>query len=124
MTLLAWGGAMYLLFSPNPLFWLGYRPHIPERGTHLVMFSCLAFVTYISQYRPKFFATLLWMCAFGMISEIIQYFEPPRTLELADFAEDVLGSLFGVCCGFTACRIAQKLVARYRLYRSSLTAKT
>ena len=120
LSLLIWGGAMYLLFSPNPLFWIEKTIDVPDRGAHFIMFSGLAFITYVAQRQPKIFRTILLVSLFGLLSEVIQYFEPVRSFEWFDVGEDVAGSIAGTLTGFIAYNIFRKFLALYRTYKNKI----
>lgn len=120
LALVIWGVTMYLLFSPNPFFWIEKAMDFPSRGAHFVLFSTLAFITYVAQKRPQVFRTILLVCLFGFLSEVIQYFEPVRSFEWMDFFEDVLGAVAGTFSGFVAWNLARKLLTLYRSHRNRI----
>gem|GEM_PF-1797881 len=118
VTIFIWGCTLYLLFSPDPFFWMDKHPSVPSRGAHLILFFALAFSTYCAQRRPRFFLTFFLLVAFGLASELIQYFVPHRSFEWLDLLEDVIGSALGVCLGFLAMIVVRKILACYRSFFS------
>jgi len=88
-----WCISFYLLLSRHPHvggIW------VPDYGAHTVMFFGLAFMTTCAQQRPKVVLTLSVLYLFGGMSEIAQHFLPPRTCDLLDFLEDVVGASGGL----------------------------
>ena len=88
-----WCSSFYLLLSRQP--YVG-GVKIPDYGVHTVLFFGLAFMTTCAQLRPKIVLTLAVLYLFGGMSEIAQHFLPPRTCDLLDFLEDVVGSTLGL----------------------------
>ena len=93
ITLALWCISFYLLLSRSP--YVGDVP-VPEHGGHAVLFFGLAFMTTCAQQRPNIVLTLAVMYLFGGISEVAQHFLPPRTCDILDFLEDVVGSTGGL----------------------------
>ncbi|MCL2349392.1 MAG: VanZ family protein [Planctomycetaceae bacterium] len=92
VTVVFWFVACYLLFAKNPYTGI----EVPAFGAHILLFFVLSYMTTCAQYRPRLFLTWALICLFGMISEIIQYFDPPRTCDVVDFFEDVIGTSLGI----------------------------
>ncbi|MCL2622387.1 MAG: VanZ family protein [Planctomycetaceae bacterium] len=88
-----WCISFYLLLSTSP--YVG-TVHVPTHGAHTVLFFGLAFMTTCAQQRPNIVLTLAVLYVFGGLTEIVQHFHPPRTCDLLDFIEDVVGSTIGV----------------------------
>jgi len=87
-----------LLLVPDPLELLGIHqpPGLPGgRGVHFILFTVLAFLVLVSRWpvRPRRIVGLL--VAFAVVIEILQHFVPPRTVEVLDLTENLLGVLAG-----------------------------
>jgi VanZ family protein len=93
IVMILWCASFYLLLSTRP--YIG-GVQIPEHGVHTVMFFGLAFMTTCAQRQPNIVLTLAIFYLFGGITEIAQHFLPPRTCDLVDFMEDVVGATLGV----------------------------
>jgi len=105
IAVVLWLASFYLLLSSHP--YVG-NVLVPEHGVHTVLFFGLAFMTTCAQRRPRIVLTLAALFIFGGITEIVQHFVPPRTCDLIDFLEDVVGSL----AGFTAALVCMALLRK------------
>ena len=92
MSIVIWCASVYLLLAKAP----NIGVQLPLHGVHTVMFFGLAFMTTCSQRRPKIILTLAILYTFGAATEVAQHFNPPRTCDLIDFVEDVVGSTLGL----------------------------
>ena len=92
-TVVFWLVTCYLLFSKRP-YTANFE--VPAFGAHILLFFVLSTMTTLAQDRPRLFLTWALICLFGAISEIIQYFDPPRTCDVVDFFEDIIGTSLGV----------------------------
>jgi len=95
IAIVLWCSSFYLLLSRQPYVGGAWLP-LPKHGVHAVMFFGLAFMTTCAQQRPKVVLTLAVIYLFGGMSEVAQQFLPPRTCDLLDFLEDVVGSTLGI----------------------------
>lgn len=91
-----WGLLTVLLLAPHPATLLGFRrlPTFPwgDVGTHLIAFTVLTLVVLGSQWpRWPAWRLLLALVAYGLAAETLQWFVPPRAVELLDYAENLLG---------------------------------
>lgn len=94
ISIAIWCASVYLLLSKAPH--IGIDIDVPRHGAHTLMFFGLAFMTTCSQRRPKIILTLAILYTFGAATEVAQQFNPPRTCDLLDFFEDVVGSTLGL----------------------------
>jgi len=93
VTVAFWLVTCYLLFSKKPYT---VEIEVPSFGVHILLFFVLSYMTTLAQYRPRLFLIWALICLFGAMSEIIQYFTPPRTCDIVDFFEDVIGASLGI----------------------------
>ena len=115
-----WCASCYFLLSTRPNF-SGFQ--IPEHGVHTVMFFGLAFMTTCAQLRPNTVLTLAALYFFGGMTEVAQHFSPPRTCDLLDFIEDIIGSTVGLFAAL-ACMALLRQIFRFvqtHLIRSETT---
>ena len=93
IAMVLWCISFYLLLSARPYV---CNVHVPSHGAHTVLFFGLAFMTTCAQQHPNIVLTLAVLYFFGGMTEIGQHFCPPRTCDLLDFTEDVVGSTIGL----------------------------
>lgn len=87
-----------LLVVPNPLRLLGIQrlPGPPGgRGVHFVLLSALTLLALASRWAIRRGTLLGLLIAYGILTETLQWFAPPRTVELLDYAENLAGVLTG-----------------------------
>ena len=88
-----------LLLVPNPAAVVGLRkvPTFPwgDIGIHFTAFTILALVVHFSRWPKSFGWTIVVLLAYGIATESLQYFVPPRCVELKDYIENILGIAFG-----------------------------
>ena len=94
MFVIAFLATLYLLFSvpsQNP------SGLINDKVAHAVAFFCLTLL--LSRGLPQYYGVkmLLAMCAFGLGTELVQYFLPWRTFSMADWLADIAGILCYHC---------------------------
>ncbi len=102
-----------LLLLPKPwiLFW---HHNIPEEYgfgqgiEHLYMFGTLGCFVELSRRKWHPFTWLSILVAYGLATEILQHFIPPRTCDIADFSQDCAGASLGIALG-----LALKFAARF-----------
>ena len=89
-----------LLLTPNPWAVLGLRHvgktvRIPERGVHCTMFFVLTLLMHASRWRVG--KKTLWcaLVGYGIMTELLQWFVPPRTVEWPDAMENIAGIALG-----------------------------
>ncbi|MBB3035595.1 VanZ family protein [Hoyosella altamirensis] len=74
--------------APSPI------PHL-DKAVHFVLFAALALTSRFAQIRA--FPTLLWVCAFAVLSELLQGALPGnRTADALDVAADIAGAIAGL----------------------------
>jgi hypothetical protein len=93
-----WGLLTVLLLVPHPMALLGISrlpTAIPNRGVHFVLFLILSLLVHGSRWpiRPAVFVQIL--VAYAVASELLQSLFPPRTVELLDLLENLLGIATG-----------------------------
>ena len=100
-----------LLLTPHPLELLGFRrspwPLPNDRGAHFALFVGLAFLVNASRWgiAPGWLLGLL--AVYGVGTELLQAFVPPRTVEWLDVMENLLGITAGTAIAwavFRGCR--------------------
>ncbi len=85
----------------------------PDIGTHFLVFVVLAVLSHSSRL-PLRMATLTGLLvAYGIGVESLQALFPPRTVELKDYAEHLLG----LAVGTAVCRLAAKVIRSRRADR-------
>lgn len=95
-----WAGIAYCglltfaLLVPDPAAAFGLRARgaeIPQRGVHLTAFFALGIVASGAQWPRRRTARAAMLVVYALLTESLQYFVPPRTVELLDYAENLLG---------------------------------
>ncbi|MGL5788191.1 MAG: VanZ family protein [Bacteroidales bacterium] len=95
-------------FSLAPSVSGGALSDIPniDKIVHFCFYFGISFLSYISIHRKSYPAYRIYLMVllvpiiFGGVIELLQqYYFPPRSAEWADFAADILGSLFGYWFG-------------------------
>ena len=92
---------MLLLPKPWVMFW--NRDLVEEFGIgyeHLYMFIVLGFFVEMSQRKAGPFVWLNILCLYGLATEFIQTYIPPRTCDMVDFCQDCTGAYIGVTLGY------------------------
>ncbi|MCL2306328.1 MAG: VanZ family protein [Planctomycetaceae bacterium] len=117
LTVCLWLLCTALLLLPKP--WILFWDHnIPEEfgfGTgveHIYMFGTLGFFVELSRRKWHPFTWLHILIAYGLVTEILQHFIPPRTCDIADFSQDCAGAYLGILVGLLAKRIYGLIVPR------------
>lgn len=122
MSIVIWCVSVYLLLAKAP----NVGVEIPLHGAHTVMFFGLAFMTTCSQRRPRIILTLAILYTFGAATEVAQHFNPPRTCDLFDFFEDVIGSTLGLAVAIVWMTLLRKFLRSsfwLRLRKKELVAE-
>lgn len=86
------------LLAPDPAGLVGLRrvPGLPGgRMVHFVFFTLLAALAWLSRWPVRGWVLGLGLVAYAAGTELLQTFVPPRTVELADVVENVLGLATG-----------------------------
>ena len=116
MAFALWCASFYLLLSKRP--YVG-SIHVPDYGAHTVLFFGLAFMTTCAQIRPNIVLTLAALYCFGGMTEIAQHFNPPRTCDPLDFAEDVIGATMGLAAALASLALLKHHLRSMRSHRTN-----
>ncbi len=94
-----WAVLTVLLLVPHPMALLGIS-RLPatmaiDRGVHFALFLILTVLVHASRWpiRPVVFVQIL--VVYGVASELLQWLVPPRSVELLDLMENLLGIAMG-----------------------------
>ncbi len=105
----------WLLLTPNPLGWLGWRiPSLPgaDRMGHFALFAILSGLVWASHWPLRWQWLLVPMFLYAGATELFQAFVPQRTLDAGDLAANLAGVLAGTLCWWaavTACVMIRKV---------------
>jgi VanZ family protein len=88
-----------LLLVPNPQVVVGLQrvPLFPwgDVGIHFTAFIILSVLVHLAVWPKRVRWTVAVLMAYGIATESLQLFVPPRSVELKDYAENILGVLAG-----------------------------
>ncbi len=93
-----WLALTVLLLAPDPLKWLGIVkvPGAPGgRWQHFLSFGLLAVLVLASRLRLRPGVLLGLLVGYAIGTESLQWLVPTRTVELLDYAENLLGLAAG-----------------------------
>jgi hypothetical protein len=100
------GFVTFLLLAAHPLELLGLSgysgPLSSGLGQHVVLFTALSFLGVASRWPFPRTTLACLLAGYALATEGLQAFIPPRTPELADVAENVLGIAAGFAI-YAAC---------------------
>ena len=94
-----WVFLTVLLLVPDPAAVVGMKrvPVFPwgDIGIHFTAFTILTLLVHASRWpkRPGWIVVVL--LAYGIATESLQYFVPPRAVELKNYTENIIGVLVG-----------------------------
>ena len=94
-----WVGLSLLILVPNPWTLLGFvraPAQAPDLGVHFVAFVVLGFCTVMSRLPIRRRTVFVILTTYAVLIELAQFYFPPRTVELRDFIENLLGLSFGI----------------------------
>jgi hypothetical protein len=98
-----------LLLTPDPLGLLGLRPYAEtlggDSGRHFLLFAGLGLLGSLGRWPISTAKLACLLAAYGIGTEVLQAFIPPRTPEAADAVEDLLGIAVGLAVGAAATRL-------------------
>ena len=104
-----WGFVTFLLLTPDPLELLGLHQYAEnlggDFGRHFLLFAGLGLLGSLGRWPISTAALACLLAAYGLGTEVLQAFVPPRTPQLADAVEDVLGIAAGLAFGAAAARL-------------------
>jgi hypothetical protein len=89
-----------LLLTPSPASLVGLRaiPAFPggDHGIHFAAFAVLTLLVHGTRWpRALAWPAVAALLAYGIATESLQYFVPPRQVELLDYVGNILGVLTG-----------------------------
>jgi VanZ family protein len=101
-----------LLLSPDPAAVVGLKriPQLPwsENGIHFCFFAGLAILAHAVRWpTPVHWLTIALLLAYGVSTETLQFFVPPRAVELKDYFENFMGVAAGTGIYWTLQRMRQ-----------------
>lgn len=106
-----WATLSILIVVPDPWALLGFprtAVSTPSFGAHLAAFTLLGFFTTMSRLPLRPWKVSTALVVYAILIELAQFCSPPRTVELRDFAEN----LVGLAIGIAAARLALKPLRR------------
>lgn len=116
-----------LLLAPNPADVVGLRevPAFPwgDFGIHFTALMILSVLAHATRW-PKRPAWLLLaiLLIYAVATESLQALVPPRTVELKDYVENILGVLAGTGCYWLAVRVLGRELPRSEVAREMVQA--
>jgi VanZ family protein len=101
-----------LLMTPNPVLLVGLKriPLLPwgDNGIHFCFLTGFAALAYAVRWPKQIhWLTVALLLAYGFSAETMQYFVPPRAVELKDYVENFMGIVAGTAIYWTLQRIWQ-----------------
>lgn len=97
---LYWLGLTVLLLVPNPARALGMRRVLSlpwgDLGIHFAAFTLLTLLVCVARWPRPIGWPMVALTIYAVTIESLQALVPPRTVELKDFAENVLGIAVGL----------------------------
>ncbi len=107
-----WGFVTFLLLTPHPLDVLGLHEYAENLaggyGRHFLLFAGLGLLGSLGRFRISTTKLACLLGGYGIATEVLQAFVPPRTPELADAVEDLLGVAVGLAIGAAAAWLGLK----------------
>ncbi|NLE39597.1 MAG: VanZ family protein [Pirellulaceae bacterium] len=88
-----------LLVSPDPARWFGLwfpRGGGGGIGVHFATFLTLGVLVGASRIPVRTSVLIVLLLSYAIGMELLQWFSPPRTVELKDFVENLLGLVVGI----------------------------
>jgi hypothetical protein len=107
-----WALLTVLLLVSDPASVVGMQ-RVPsffgsDVGIHFTAFTILAVVVNAARWpkQPRWWIPALLML-YGIATESLQYFVPPRSVELMDYTENIVGVAFGSAVYWAAWKLLQ-----------------
>jgi VanZ family protein len=98
-SLVYWVGLTILLLTPDPAGLFGFKrpPRLPggDSGIHFTLFLVLTVLVLSARGVRPFGWFLAVLGVYALAAEGLQYFVPPRAVELGDLVENLLGIVVG-----------------------------
>jgi hypothetical protein len=98
-----WVFVTFLLLTPEPLDVLGLDEYAGDLaggyGRHFLLFAGLGLLGSLGRWRISTITLGCLLGAYGVATEALQGFIPPRTPDLFDVVEDLLGVAVGLAIG-------------------------
>ncbi len=100
---------LLLARDPAALVGLDRVPLFPwgDWGVHFAAFAVLGLLVHVSRWPKGSGWTVPVLLAYALATESLQAFVPPRTVQLADYLENVLGIAAGSAVWWTVWRVFQ-----------------
>jgi VanZ family protein len=113
-----WVFLTVLLLVPNPASVVGLRrvPTFPwgDIGIHFTAFAILTLLVHASRWPRPVGWSVAVLLAYGVATETLQSFVPPRAVELKDYAENILGVLVGSAIYWGLLRIVDRALSKQK----------
>lgn len=124
-----WGLLTVLLLTGDPAAAIGLDegPEIPggDVGAHFLAFAILAFLVHTSRWPRSVTRTpLAVLLLYAVAVESLQWFSPPRTVELKDYANNLLGVAAGTGLYWFVNRVSRRTRRRCDVPRATLSCRT
>jgi VanZ family protein len=91
----AYGLALtFLLLVGNPTAWVPFRVTFPtpnHRGLHFLLFLILTLLACACRFRVEPWRLIAFLIAYALLTETLQWWVPPRAVELLDYLENIFG---------------------------------
>ena len=121
LCLAYWAFLTVLLLVPDPAAVVGLKrvPMFPwgDIGTHFTAFTILALLVHASRWPKCPGWPVSVLLAYAIATESLQAIVPPRTVEIKDYIENVLGVVVGSAIFWTAWKLRQRREKEARLVR-------
>jgi len=124
-----WGLLSVLLLAADPAGVVGLDdgPAFPggDVSAHFLAFAILAVLVHASRWPQGVTRTgLAVLLLYGVVIESLQWFNPPRTVELKDYANNLLGIALGTSLYWLAWRLSRRSRRHHSGDRPTLACRT
>jgi VanZ family protein len=110
---LYWALLTVLLLTPDPKSLLGLKSveRLPsDTLAHLTFFTLLAILVHVARLPWRRWIIYAAMLSYAFAAEALQFFVPPREVELKDFAMNFSGLALGTCLYFGGVELWRRLI--------------